>query len=305
MGVPRRKFGRQAEEVSCLAVGGGHLSRSYIGEQLAVRIIQAAIDEGITFLDNAWDYGNGESERRMGSALEGRRDKVFLMTKVCGRDRKTATSNLEDSLRRLRTDRIDLWQFHEVNFDNDPEWIFAPGGAVEAAVEAKQAGKVRYIGFTGHKSPHILLEMLRQDFEWDSCQMPVNVFDAQFRSFQEQVLPVLVERGIACLGMKSLGGQGQFVKDAGLSPEECRRWALSQPVATLVVGIESLDQLQQELAIARSFVPMSEPEKAELLARTRAAAADGRHEWFKTTNYFDAKLHLDQHGFPGFAEVRR
>ncbi len=303
-GLPTRPLGKTGEKVSILGLGGGHLSRPQISDALAVRIIQTAIDEGVNFLDNAWEYGGGESERRMGLALEGRRDKVVLMTKVCGRDRASAESQLDESLRRLRTDRIDVWQFHEVNYDNDPEWIFGPGGAIEAALAARQAGKVRFIGFTGHKSPHILLRMLQQDVEWDTCQLPVNVMDAHYRSFERQVLPELARRGVAALGMKSLGGAGQMVTGAGLSPQVCRRYALSQAIATLIVGVESLENLKQDLGIARNFTPMTEAETKQLHKQVRAQAGDGRHEWYKSTQYFDAKTHRDQHGFPPIGTVR-
>lgn len=303
-GIPIRPLGKTGEEVSIIGLGGGHLSRPHISDALAVRIIQTAIDEGITFLDNAWDYGEGESEKRMGLALEGRREKVVLMTKVCGRDRETAESHLHDSLRRLRTDVIDVWQFHETNYDNDPDWIFAAGGAIEAAIAAREAGKVRFIGFTGHKSPHILLRMLEQDFPWDTCQLPVNIMDFHYRSFQRQVLPELERRQIAGLGMKSLGGEGQMVTQAGLSPQVCRRYALSQSIATLIVGVESLENLRQDLEIARKFEPMSASDQAALMERVQPEAGDGRHEWFKSTQYFDAKLHRDQHAFPPVATVR-
>ncbi|MAG36292.1 MAG: aldo/keto reductase, partial [Dehalococcoidia bacterium] len=189
-----------------IGLGGGHLVRPSVSEADAIRLIQTAIEEGITFLDTAWDYGDGTSEIRFGKAIQGRRDRVFLMTKVCARDRQTALMQLEESLQRLQTDHVDLWQFHECNYDNDPEWVAAPGGALEAGIIAKEAGKIRYLGFTGHKSPHILRGMLDIDFSWDSCQMPINVFDSLYRSFQQDVLPELNRRGIACLGMKSLGG---------------------------------------------------------------------------------------------------
>jgi len=297
-GIPVRPLGATGVEVSIIGAGGGHLCRPGVEEAEAVRVVQAAVDEGVTFFDNAWEYGAGESEPRMGKALEGRRDQVVLMTKVCGRDRKTAESNLHDSLRRLRTDVIDVWQFHEVNYDNDPEWIFAPGGAIEAAVRAREAGKVRFIGFTGHKSPHIFRRMLDQDFPWDTCQLPVTVMDSHFRSFQKEILPELTRRGIAPIGMKSLGGDGQMVTRAGLTPAEARGYALSQPISVLVCGMRSLEDLRQDVEIARSFEPMSETQQRELLERVRAEAADGRHEWFKTTQYYDAPLHREQHGFP-------
>lgn len=296
--IPTRPLGKTGVQVSILCLGGGHIGRKDVDPDLAVRILQRAVDHGVTFFDNAWEYNDGESERRMGRALRGRRDKVFLMTKVCSRDRRGAERELEESLQRLETDRIDLWQFHEVNYANDPEWIFAPGGAAEAAQAAMKAGKVRFVGCTGHKEPAYLLEMLRHDFPWTTVQLPVNVLDASYRSFQRQVLPELEKRGIAALGMKSLGGEGQLVTKAGLSPDECRRYALSQPIASLVTGIVSLEDLEQDVRIARGFRPMSLAEQEELIRRTRAIAGDGRYEWFKTTPYFDSKFHRDQHGFP-------
>ena len=296
-GIPVRELGRTGLAVSIVGFGGGHCVRPDIDERKTVRLIQEAIDAGVTFMDNAWEYAGGESERRMGIALEGRRDKVVLMTKVCGRDRNTAEQQLEDSLRRLRTDVIDVWQFHEVNYDNDAEWIFRAGGAIEAAVAARDAGKVRFIGFTGHKSPHILARMLVQDFEWDTCQMPVNIPDAHYRSFQKETLPVLQERGIGVIGMKSLGGRGQIVRELGLTAEQCRGYALSLPISTLVCGIQSDADLQQDLAIARNFEPFSAAQMQALEAQVYDEATDGRHEWFKSTQTFDSQIHRSQHGF--------
>lgn len=297
-GVPVRPLGKTGLKASIVGFGGGHFVREGIDEQTSVRLVQAAVDGGMTFIDTAWEYGNGESERRMGLALKGRRDQVVLMTKVCARDKETALAQLHDSLRRLQTDVIDVWQFHEVNYDNDPEWIFRPGGAIEAAVEARQAGKVRFIGFTGHKSPHILQKMLDQDFAWDTCQMPVNVLDAHYRSFQREILPELNRRQIGVIAMKSLGGAGQLITQVGLTAEQCRRYALSQPVSTLVCGIESMENLQQDLDIARNFTPMSAEEQERLRAAVYEQATDGRHEWFKSTQRFDSQYHRDQHGFP-------
>ena len=296
-GIPVRELGRTGLTVSIVGFGGGHCVRPDIDEKTTVRLIQEAIDAGVTFMDNAWEYAGGESERRMGIALEGRRDKVVLMTKVCGRDRKTAEQQLEDSLRKLRTDVIDVWQFHEVNYDNDAEWIFRPDGAIEAAVAAREAGKVRFIGFTGHKSPHILARMLAQDFDWDTCQMPVNVLDAHYRSFQKETLPVLQERGIGVIGMKSLGGRGQLVREVGLTAERCRGYVLSLPISTLVCGIQSDADQQQDLAIARDFEPFSAAQMQALEARVYDEATDGRHEWFKSTQTFDSQVHRNQHGF--------
>jgi predicted aldo/keto reductase-like oxidoreductase len=302
-GVPVRELGNTGLKISIIGIGGGHFVRPHLDEQASVRLIQMAIDEGVTFMDNAWEYHQGESERRMGIALQGRRDQVTLMTKVCARDRKTAEQHLEDSLRRLQTDVIDVWQFHEINYDNDPELIFRAGGAIEAALAARQAGKIRFIGFTGHKSPHIHRSMLAQDFAWDTCQMPVNVADAHYRSFQHEVLPELQQRNIGVIGMKSLGGRGQLISDLGLSAEQCRRYALSLPISTLVCGMESPENLQQDLKIARDFTPMSDTERKALLEQVYEEAADGRHEWFKSTQFFDSQYHRDQHSFPPIGEV--
>ena len=302
--LPTRRFGRHSDRLTIIGVGGGHLSRDTIEQADAVRIIAAAVDEGVTFMDTAWDYAYGEGEIRMGKGIKGRRDDVFLMTKVCARDRDTALQQLDESLRRLQTDYLDLWQFHEINYDNDPEWIFEAGGAIEAAIKAKDQGKIRYVGFTGHKSPFILKPMLAEDYEWDSCQMPINVFDSHFRSFENEILPELNRRNIACIGMKSLGGFNQFMDDAGLTPEECRRYALSQPITTLSCGLLSMDDLRKNLEIARSFQPMSETEQAELRARVRREAGDGRHEWYKTTPYADHEYHRNAHGYPTHAETR-
>lgn len=296
-GLPVRQLGKRGPKVSIIGFGGGHYVRPTIDEATSISLIHAAIDAGVDFMDTAWEYANGESERRMGLALHDRRDKVTLMTKVCARDRKTADEQLHDSLRRLRTDVIDVWQFHEVNYDNDPEWIFQAEGAIESALAARDAGKIRFIGFTGHKSPHILQKMLDMDFDWDTCQLPVNVPDAHYRSFQRQTLPQLAERGIGAIAMKSLGGGGQMITALGLTAEECRRYTLSQQVSTLVCGIESMQNLRQDVAIARDFTPMSEEEQERLRAQVYVQATDGRHEWFKSTQHFDSQYHRDQHGF--------
>ena len=296
-GVPLRELGRTGLKVSMVGFGGGHSASARVDEATTIRLIQQAIDEGMTFMDNAWEYSDGEAERRMGIALEGRRDKVVLMTKVCARDKAGATAQLEESLRRLRTDVIDVWQFHEVNYDNDAEWIFRPGGAIEAAVAAREAGKVRFIGFTGHKSPHILKTMLAQDFRWDTCQMPINVLDAHYRSFQKEMLPELARRGIGVIGMKSLGGGGQIVRDVGLTAEACRAYSLSLPISTLICGIQSDADLAQDIGMARGFRNYTSEEMAALEARVRDQATDGRHEWFKSMQTFDSQYHRDQHGF--------
>jgi uncharacterized protein len=297
-GLPVRELGKTGLKISIIGFGGGHFVRPTVDEQMSISLVQGAIDAGVTFMDNAWEYNDGESERRMGLALKGRRDQVTLMTKVCARDRKTAEAQLEESLRRLQTDVIDVWQFHEINYDSDADWIFRDDGAIEAAVAARQAGKVRFIGFTGHKSPHILQKMLDQDFEWDTCQMPINALDAHYRSFQREILPQLNRRGIGTIGMKALGGRGQMIDELGLTAEQCRRYALSLPISTLVCGIQSIENLEQDVAIARDFSPMSEAEQQELLSSVQEEAGDGRFEWFKSTQVFDSKYHREQHGFP-------
>jgi len=252
-GVPVRTLGKTGLKVSVIGFGGGHCVRPYIDEAMTVKLIQSAIDQGVTFMDNAWEYHQGEAERRMGLALKGRRGAVTLMTKVCARDAKKAEEELHDSLRRLQTDVIDVWQFHEINYDNDPDWIFRDDSVLEVALKAREAGKVRFIGFTGHKSPHILQQMLDKDFDWDTCQMPINVADAHYRSFQKEILPELNKRDIGVIGMKSLGGRGQLVTDLGLTAEQCRTYSLSLPISTLVCGVESEENLQQDVEMARTL----------------------------------------------------
>ena len=288
-GIPRRPLGRTGVEVSVLALGGFHfLSADSHGaekpERDAIRIVHEAIDAGLTFMDNAWDYHDGRSEEVMGKALEDRRQKVFLMTKMCthGQGKKVGMQQLEESLRRLRTDYLDLWQIHEVVCDDEPDLAFAPGGAIEALAEAKQQGKVRFIGFTGHKDPAIHLKMLRHDFPFDTCQMPLSVFDRSFRSFQQEVLPELNRRGIAALAMKTLCGNGNPIKQRVITAEEALRYALTLPVATVVSGIDSLEVLRQNLNIVRRFVPMTVQEMDALRNRVAAYATDGRFEYFKT-----------------------
>ena len=304
-GLPVRPLGRTGLSVSIIGFGGGHFVRPHLDEQASVELVHAAIDAGVTFMDTAWEYHDGESERRLGVALRDRRDQVTLMTKVCARDRATAEAQLHDSLRRLQTDVIDVWQFHEVNYDNDPDWIVRTDGALEAALAARQAGKVRFVGFTGHKSPHIMRKMLAQGFDWDTCQLPINVMDAHYRSFQRDVLPDLTARGIGVIGMKSLGGSGQLITGAGLTAEQCRRYSLTLPISTLVCGIESLENLRQDVEIARNFTPMTDAELQALQDIVFAEATDGRHEWFKSTQYYDSQYHRDQHGFPPINSVGR
>lgn len=296
-GIPVRSLGKTGLEVSIIGFGGGHSVRPDIDTRTTVRHIREAIDAGVTFMDNAWEYHQGEAERRMGEALVGYRDRVTLMTKVCARDRSTAEAQLHESLARFRTDVIDVWQFHEINYDNDPDWVFQADGAIEAAVAAREAGKVRYIGFTGHKSPHIFKRMLEMDFDWDTVQMPVNVLDANYRSFQKEILPELNSRNIGVIGMKSLGGRGQLVTDLGLTAKQCRSYALSLPISTLVCGIQTQANLDQDLEIAREFSPMSDTERKQLEDSVYDEASDGRYEWFKSMQTFDSQYHRDQHSF--------
>ena len=297
-GIPLRPLGKTGQMVTALCLGGYH-STTARRETDSLRLIQRAVDEGIHFMDNCWDYHDGVAEERMGKALAegGRRDKVFLMTKVCGRTAKEARSNLDDSLKRLQTDRIDLWQFHEMVYDNDPDWIFEPGGAIETGLQAIKEGKVRFLGFTGHKDPSIHLKMLGKPYDWASTQMPLNVMDAHYRSFQRLVLPELLKRGIAPIAMKSLGGDGTIVKDAGIPVEEALRYVLSLPVATLVSGIDSEQVLDQNLKIVRAFQPMTPEEIAAIDARTLRLAGDGRFELFKSSKKYDGPVHRKQHGF--------
>ncbi len=299
-GIPLRPLGKTGELVSLLCLGG-HSSTNpqKLSEAESLRLIQRSVDEGITFMDNCWDYHNGGAEEWMGKALAqgGRRDKVFLMTKVCGRTAKEAQSNLEDSLRRFKTDRIDLWQFHEIVYDNDPDWIFAADGALQTGLKAVKEGKVRYLGFTGHKDPIIHLKMLSMPFDWASVQMPLNVMDVHYRSFQKQVMPVLLQRNIGVLAMKSLGGTGVIVSQAGVAVEDALRYVLSLPISTLVSGIDSEKVLDQNLKIVREFRPMALEERSAVEAKTLAMAGDGRFELFKSSKMFDGPVHRKQHGF--------
>jgi predicted aldo/keto reductase-like oxidoreductase len=300
VGVPLRPLGKSGEMVSIMALGG-HASTNprKLEEAQSLRLIQRAVDEGITFMDNCWDYHDGVAEERMGKALAAgaRRDKTFLMTKVCGRTAREAQSNLDDSLRRLQTDRIDLWQFHEIVYDNDPDWIFADDGAIHIGLKALKEGKVRYLGFTGHKDPSIHLKMLGKPHPWDAVLMPLNVMDTHFRSFQKLVLPELLRRGIAPLGMKSLGGNGSIVTQAGVPVEIALRYVLSLPIASLVSGIDSEKVLDQNLAIVRGFESLSKDQMLAIEQRSEPLAGDGRYELFKTTKDFDGPVHRKQHGF--------
>ena len=298
--IPIRPLGKTGESVSAICLGGASAtSPKQLSEAQSVRLIQRAVDEGITFMDNAWDYHDGVAEERMGKALAegGRREKVFLMTKVCGRTAKEATSNLHDSLKRLKTDRLDLWQFHEMCYDNDPDWVFDEDGAIHAGIQALKDGKVRFLGFTGHKDPLIHLKMLSKPFEWATVQMPLNVMDVHYRSFQKQVLPVLMQRNIGVLAMKSLGGDGSIVMKGGVSVDDALRYVLSLPISTLVSGIDSEKVLDQNLKIVREFQPLTAEERAKIEHSTVKVAGDGRHELFKSAKTFDGPVHRKQHGF--------
>lgn len=292
-----RTLGSTGERVSAIGLGGFHLGQAG-SEAESVRIARSAIDRGLTFMDNCWDYNNGDSEVRMGKALrDGYRSKAFLMTKIDGHTKSLAAKQIDQSLQRLQTDHVDLMQFHEVIRMTDPEKIFASGGSFEAMMEAKKAGKVRYIGFTGHKDPKIHLHMLdtarRHGFKFDAVQMPLNVMDAHFRSFQHQVVPVLVKEGIGVLGMKSMGS-GIILKSGKVSAIECLHYALSLPTSVVITGINSMKILDQAFEAARTYQPPTPEQTSELLARTKAAASKGEFELFKTSSNFDGTAHNPQ-----------
>ena len=297
--VPRRPFGKSGSEVSIIGVGGYHIG-SADSDEAATAIVNHALDAGINFFDNAWEYHDGLSESRLGKALGSRRKEAIVMTKVCthGRDKKVAMAMLEESLRRLKTDYLDVWQIHEVIYENDPQLIFRPNGAAEALAQAKKEGKVRMIGFTGHKDPDIHLRMLNSGFPFDTVQMPLNAFDATFRSFEQHVLPVAQKRGLAILGMKSMGGSGEMIKKGGITPDKALRYAMSLPVATTITGMNTMTILQQNLEVVKNFKPLSETEMADVRNRSHLWAADGRLELFKTTTMYDGKIGREQHGYP-------
>jgi aryl-alcohol dehydrogenase-like predicted oxidoreductase len=289
--MPYRALGDTGERVSCIGVGGWHLGLKHVDEELAIRIVRTSLDRGINFLDNSWDYFDGESERRMGKALaDGYRDRAFLMTKIDGRSRKEAFKQLDESLKRLQVDCIDLVQHHEVIRYEDPHRIFDDEGAHGALLEARQAGKLRYIGFTGHKDPRIHLHAIEvaeeNGFKFDAVQMPLSVMDAHYRSFEKLVLPELVKRKIGVLGMKCMAN-GILLKSNTATPVECLHYALNLPTSVVITGIDSMEILEQAIAAARSFRPLSEEQINELLAKTRPAAMSGQFEPFKTTSIFD------------------
>ena len=286
--------------VSALGIGGYHLG--LVGsEREAISLVHQAIDAGVRFMDNAWEYHEGNSEVRMGKALDkGWREKVFLMTKVCthGRDAKVAMRQLEESLRRLKTDHVDLWQVHEVAYQGDPGRHFAKGGVIEALDKAKQKGMVRFVGFTGHKDPSLHLEMLSHGYPFDTCQLPLNVFDASFRSFEQQVLPELARQGIAAIGMKSMGGEGVPVKQRAVAAKDALRYAMSLPVAVTVSGIDSAKVLRQNISVARGFLPLSPTAMDRLRKHARPHSLDGRFELYKTSAKHEGDVGRKQHGFP-------
>ena len=287
-----RTLGSTGERVSAIGLGGWHLGLKTVDEQLAIRIVRSAIDRGINFLDNSWDYNEGESEKRMGKALrDDYREHAFVMTKIDGRSKQEAARQLDESLRRLDVDYIDLVQHHEIIRFDDPHRIFHPEGANTALVEARAEGKLRYIGFTGHKDPHIHLHMLEvakeNDFKFDTVQMPLNVMDAHYRSFEKQVLPELVKLQIGVLGMKSMAN-GILLKSKTVTPVECLHYALNLPTSVVITGIDSMEILDQAFAAIESFHPLRNGEREALLAKTREAAANGRFEPFKTSSIFDS-----------------
>jgi predicted aldo/keto reductase-like oxidoreductase len=289
--VPLRTLGNTGEKVSTIGLGGFHLGKPGLSESDAIRIIRTAIDNGIYFLDNCWDYNGGESEIRMGKALrDGYRQRAFLMTKIDGRDKKTAVQQLEESLRRLQTDHLDLLQFHEIIRMNDPDRIFAPGGALEAVLEAKKAGKVRFLGFTGHKSPDVHLKMLEtaasHKFRFDTVQMPLNVMDAHYDSFEKKVLPVLLKDNIGVLGMKPMGDPF-ILESKTVTPVECLNYAMNLPTSVVITGCDSMQILDQALNAARNFRRMEGDAVKALLAKTAQAAMQGKFELYKTTHHFD------------------
>jgi predicted aldo/keto reductase-like oxidoreductase len=288
-GMPYRVLGHTGAKVSLLGIGGAHIGEAYVPEEIGIRIIRTALDAGVTFLDNCWDYNGGRSELRMGMALrDGYRAKAFLMTKTDGRDAPTAAQQIDESLRRLQTDHLDLIQMHDIHDMAEPDRVFGPGGAVEALVAARQAGKVRYIGFTGHKNPDVHLHMLetadRHGFLFDTVQMPLNVMDAHYLSFGQKVLPVLTAKNIGVLGMKPIGAR-DILKSNTVTAPECLRFAMNLPVSVTITGCDSMEILDQALTAARNFAPMTQAQVAEILSRTEAAAANGEFEHYKFARY--------------------
>ncbi len=297
--VPRRPMGKTGLECSIIGMGGFHLGTA-AGQPEVNEMVAKALDHGINFFDNAWEYHSGVSEARVGTALKGKRDKVILMTKVCthGRDQKVAMRMLEESLTRLQTDHLDVWQVHEVVYYNDPDLIYAQDGVLEALTKAKQQGKVRFVGFTGHKNPTIHLEMLKRGYPFDTIQFPLNPLDHSYRSFEQQVLPVAKERGLAVFGMKSMGGSGEMISKGALTPTEALSYAMSVPgIATTISGMDSMGVLDQNLAIVRDYKPLTEAQMQALREHAKQFE-DGRYELFKSSIKYDGDLGRTQHGYP-------
>ena len=299
--IPQRPFGRHQDvSVSILGMGGHHLGE-YKSVDDAVRAVHEANDAGVTFFDNCWEYYNGRTEEWLGQALRDRRDKVFLMTKVCthGRSAELAMRMLEESLRRLQTDHLDLWQIHGVTFDNDPDLAYAKGGVIEALEQAKKQGKVRFAGFTGHKDPYIHLRMIQLGYPFDAVQMPLNPFDGVFYSFEQIVLPEALKRGIAVLGMKPMGGTADMVKKGPITPEEALRYAMSVPGVTVTIsGMDKLEVLRRNIAVARGFAPLAAAQMDALRRKCEPLAGDGRFELYKTSIKYDNPHAREPHHFP-------
>ena len=302
--VPKRPMGSTGLQVSIIGMGGYHLGTA-AGQQEVNEMVAKAMDHGINFFDNAWEYHKGMSEERVGAALKGKRDQAIVMTKVCthGRKKDVAMKMLEESLTRLQTDHLDVWQVHEVIYYNDPEKAYDPDGVLEALTAAKQQGKVRFVGFTGHKNPSIHLEMLSRGFHFDTVQMPINPFDPSYRSFERNVLPVAVQKGMAVFSMKSMSGSGESIVNGALTPTEALSYAMSVPgVSTTISGMDSMEVLDQNLQILRNFQPLSEKQMADLREHGRQFR-DGRYELFKSTMKYDGDLGREQHDFPSAAEL--
>ena len=297
--IPLKPFGKTDVQLSALGLGGHHLGAAS-SEDVAVEIVHRAMDGGVNFYDCCWEYNRGKSEVWLGKGLKGRRDKAFLMTKVCthGRDASLATQMLEQSLRRLQTDHLDLWQIHGVGFDNDPALFMRPGGAAEALLKAKKEGKVRFVGFTGHKDPDLHLAMLNTGFPFDAVQMPLNPFDANFMSFEQKVLPVLTQRGIAPLAMKPISGHGEPVQKGVFTAAELLRYSMSLPVATTISGVSEIGILEQNLKIAQGFTPMSATEMQALRERAKPYSGDGHFELYKVSIKYDNPEARMAHDFP-------
>lgn len=302
--APKRAMGKTGLQVSIVGLGGYHLG-TVSGQQEVTEIVAKALDHGINFFDNAWEYHKGMSEERVGAALKGKRDQAIVMTKVCthGRKKDLAMRMLEESLTRLQTDHLDVWQVHEVVYYDDPERAYAPDGVIEALAAAKQQGKVRFVGFTGHKNPSIHLDMLHRGFAFDTVQMPINPFDPSFRSFEREVLPVAVQRGLAVFSMKSMSGSGEPIVHGALTPTEALSYAMSVPgVSTTISGMDSMAVLDQNLQILRDFTPLNEKQMTALREHGRQFN-DGRYELFKSTVKYDGDLGREQHNFPSSAEL--